>query len=837
MDRVMFTLPMPGNNRIQVFDPSGNYVTQWGGLFSPRSLAINKNNGNVYVADYGNDRVVKFDPLGAYITEWGANYPLGIAVNSTGYVYVTESNDYRTRLFDANGNYILQWGSRGSERGQFKFPTAITTGPSGNVYVVDGDNGRIEVFTPSGSYITQWGTYGIGPDELSSPEGIAIDESENAYVAEYSSYRVHVFSKGFGNFARFYAQPQGGTAPLTVQFTDFSSFTPTAWNWDFGDGDSTNATDPNPVHTYLNTGTYSVTLTVSDAYGSNSSTRNNYIFLNPAYVEQFSIDKKLLLKGDSFNITIKGQAYQKYYLYFDNLSVPSGGYPLIVAGQPGVNATPAAEAEIELYQPYSAIGIPGTKSIITIPESGIMNVTFTTTAATIDRTFWIDLTSPGSSGYMMGQVYLTIRDALPPVPGPGETRITFNDAEQTGSSISGNRIVWSDTRNGNSDIFLYDISTHTESQITFDTSWQYGPAISGDQIVWVDDRRGYADIYLYNISTHTERRITSDTSWHYQPAISGDLIAWSDYRNGNYDIYLYDLLTDTESQITTDSADQYWPAIYGDLIAWSDYRNANSAIYLYNISTQTESQMTISSGGQYEPAIYGDRIVWTDYRNGNYDIYSYNLTTHSETPVTTNSANQYSPAIYSDRIVWEDYRNGNPDIYFYNLTTLAEQSMCIDNADQYLARISENNIVWTDLRGGSPDIYLYTISSPNSVVNNTIINQYATIFIGEEGLDISHALNQAQGLPFDGIPPVTTIGYWVSAADRETTSASKTIPITSASPYKVTLEEFGIGGSIADWYIVNVLVLEKIWYSVSPIPHLISESGMSNMQLMSQEHR
>ena len=220
-----------------------------GRAFFSTISAINKNNGNVYVADYGNDRVVKFDPLGAYITEWGANYPLGIAVNSTGYVYVTESNDYRTRLFDANGNYILQWGSRGSERGQFKFPTAITTGPSGNVYVVDGDNGRIEVFTPA-VHTSPNGVLWNGP-MTRSPEGIAIDESENAYVAEYLGYRVHVFSKGFGNFARFYAQPQGGTAPLTVQFTDFSSFTPTAWNWDFGDGDSTNATDPIPVHTYL----------------------------------------------------------------------------------------------------------------------------------------------------------------------------------------------------------------------------------------------------------------------------------------------------------------------------------------------------------------------------------------------------------------------------------------------------------------------------------------------------------------------------------------------------------------------------------------------------------
>ena len=44
------------------------------------------------------------------------------------------------------------------------------------------------------------------------------------------------------------------------------------------------------------------------------------LVLKSGYVEQFSIDKKLLLKGDSFNITIKGQSFQKYYLYFENYS-------------------------------------------------------------------------------------------------------------------------------------------------------------------------------------------------------------------------------------------------------------------------------------------------------------------------------------------------------------------------------------------------------------------------------------------------------------------------------------------------------------------------------------
>jgi len=69
--------------------------------------------------------------------------------------------------------------------------------------------------------------------------------------------------------AKFTASPTLGRAPLMVQFTDRSSGA-TSWNWDFGDGTTSNAA--NPVHVYTASGTYRVTLTVSSEYGSASTT-------------------------------------------------------------------------------------------------------------------------------------------------------------------------------------------------------------------------------------------------------------------------------------------------------------------------------------------------------------------------------------------------------------------------------------------------------------------------------------------------------------------------------------------------------------------------------------
>ena len=60
-----------------------------------------------------------------------------------------------------------------------------------------------------------------------------------------------------------------GPAPLTVSFIDqsISTETPAGYLWNFGDG-STNSTEQNPNHTYVGSGRYNVSLTVSDTTGA-----------------------------------------------------------------------------------------------------------------------------------------------------------------------------------------------------------------------------------------------------------------------------------------------------------------------------------------------------------------------------------------------------------------------------------------------------------------------------------------------------------------------------------------------------------------------------------------
>jgi monoamine oxidase len=72
----------------------------------------------------------------------------------------------------------------------------------------------------------------------------------------------------------FSASPSSGTETLTVNFTDQSSQSPTSWLWSFGD--AVTSTLPNPSHDYAE-GTYTVSLTATNADGSDVHTITDYI--------------------------------------------------------------------------------------------------------------------------------------------------------------------------------------------------------------------------------------------------------------------------------------------------------------------------------------------------------------------------------------------------------------------------------------------------------------------------------------------------------------------------------------------------------------------------------
>ena len=80
---------------------------------------------------------------------------------------------------------------------------------------------------------------------------------------------------GFPPIAFFAMNRSIGPAPLTVQFNDMSFRGPATWQWDFGDGSTSIERDP--AHTFANPGIYPVSLTVTNANGRSTTSRNVYV--------------------------------------------------------------------------------------------------------------------------------------------------------------------------------------------------------------------------------------------------------------------------------------------------------------------------------------------------------------------------------------------------------------------------------------------------------------------------------------------------------------------------------------------------------------------------------
>jgi DNA-binding beta-propeller fold protein YncE len=195
-----------GNQRIQKFDPSGNFILKWGSegtndgqFMSPVDAAID-GQGNIYVIDDRRNDVQKFDPNGNFLLKFGGERifnPGGLAVDEQGNVYVAGFQTEQIEKFDSDGKFLKSWGSVGSGDNQFDSPCDVAVDAQGNVYVANFGYSlkqpRIQKFDSDGKFLIRWGRRGADDGEFLNACGIAVDSKGNVYVADYENNNVQKF--------------------------------------------------------------------------------------------------------------------------------------------------------------------------------------------------------------------------------------------------------------------------------------------------------------------------------------------------------------------------------------------------------------------------------------------------------------------------------------------------------------------------------------------------------------------------------------------------------------------------------------------------------------------
>ncbi|MGB9938910.1 NosD domain-containing protein [Methanosarcina sp.] len=498
--------------------------------------------------------------------------------------------------------------------------------------------------------------------------------------------------------ANFSTNITQGLAPLSVQFTDFSQYA-FEWNWDFDNDGVSDSTEKDPVYEYKAPGNYTVNLTVRNASGTTSKTQ-----------EIIAQEARSLPVADFSANATSGKA--PLSILFTDLSQNVAKRIWDLNNDGSTDSTDKTVAYIYNF--------PGTYivNLTAINSKGTFSKLSTITVSPVQR---VD-----------GQLILT------------EYQITTDGLNPSRPAIYNGRIVWEDGRNGNPDIYMYDLSTSKETQITTSKSYGLYPAIYGDKVVWMDHRNGNGDIYMYNISTSTETPITTNGSAS-NPKIYENRIIWEDYRNGditnlsNSDIYMYDLSTHKEVQITNSTSDDLNPDMYGNKIVWSSKRHEfeNSDIYVYDLATGQETQIISNESIRGELAIYGDKILWTEYRDENSVIYMYNLSTSRKIQITTCSQAYYPlSAIYEDRLVWADYRDGHINAYMYDLFTQKETQITTNGLSSTELAIYGDKIVWIDGRNKNSDIYMCIISEEGQSPKPPVADFFASPTYGTAPLKV-----------------------------------------------------------------------------------------------------
>jgi DNA-binding beta-propeller fold protein YncE len=217
----------------------GSEGTGAGRFTDARSVAVD-GAGRIYVAEYQGGRVQVFDSTGTFVTQWMADPEmplLDLAADRTGTVYVVQSGRIR-RYNGATGDPlgelprrdrwtsysdialaldgtvwalegrgpVVQLGRNGAVRRTIDVreavkdasPGRVAVAGTGDVYVLDRTSGEVYRFGPDGRFVDRFGGRGEGRGSMESPEEIAIDGRGRVFVSDMGT-GIHVFDQS-GHF-------------------------------------------------------------------------------------------------------------------------------------------------------------------------------------------------------------------------------------------------------------------------------------------------------------------------------------------------------------------------------------------------------------------------------------------------------------------------------------------------------------------------------------------------------------------------------------------------------------------------------------------------------------
>ncbi|MBX2958383.1 MAG: PKD domain-containing protein [Flavobacteriales bacterium] len=161
---------------------------------------------------------------------------------------------------------------------------------------------------PSGATIASGqGTTNITVDFGTTSGNVAVTPTNSCGNGGQATKAVTIAPCGSAPVANFSVDATTICLGESVDFTDLSSNSPTSWLWNFGDGGM--SASQNTTYTYNTPGTYTVTLTATNASGSDDEVKTNLIVVSPLPSVITSSTNETCLKNDGTATASGGGTY------------------------------------------------------------------------------------------------------------------------------------------------------------------------------------------------------------------------------------------------------------------------------------------------------------------------------------------------------------------------------------------------------------------------------------------------------------------------------------------------------------------------------------------------
>ena len=129
-----------GNSRIVKFDAQARFVREWGrpgiqaGEFhTPHAITL-ATDGRLYMTDRENDRIQVFDQDGCFVSEWPDLHSVdGLHAAADGRIYGSSGVDNALFRSDRDGRLLDVW----APPALFRYPHAVAVGSDGALYVAE----------------------------------------------------------------------------------------------------------------------------------------------------------------------------------------------------------------------------------------------------------------------------------------------------------------------------------------------------------------------------------------------------------------------------------------------------------------------------------------------------------------------------------------------------------------------------------------------------------------------------------------------------------------------------------------------------------------------------